>query len=205
MIDIIDLVDDILPAAPGCPEPVIEDAIRDVAEQICRDTMGWTFEDDFALNSDQDFLAAPYGAHIIRIDRLTINDEPLEATTERQMDQFRPGWRRAKGVPLHFFQREPDEIRVTPTPDKPYRVSVLLKLAPTHDTTQLPDLFCNRWRLLLKNGAIAHVLALPGKTWSNPELAVYHLGKFNKALETATSEVQRGQQSARIRNRARFI
>lgn len=205
MIDIMEIVDEIIPFAPACPEPLIEDAIRAVAEEICRQTKGWVFEDQFKVSQEQDFIAAPYGSFIIKIDRLIIDGKALEATTERQLDLIRPEWRSEAGWPRQFFQRTPGEIRIVPAPDRSFDVSLALRLSTAHDAEVLPDLFKVRWRAALRDGVIARILSLPGKTWSSPDFAAIHNARFVQAVSAARDDVQRGQQSARIRTRASFI
>lgn len=206
MFAVSDAVSAILPYAAGIPEPAIEDAIRVVAEDICRRAHVWNFEDEFTVAEAQDSLAAPYAAHILRVYTCTVDDRPIEPTTERQLDARDQGWRtRGVGDPRFYWQRAENEIVLTPAPQNPVKVKVEMVLTTTIDSEFLPGVFRYSHRRLLIDGVVAELLTMPGKTWTNVEAAAIRNSRFQAGVLTAAYQKQRGQQGARFRSKASYV
>lgn len=205
MIAVSDAVELILPFAPGVPEPLIEDAIRTVAEDICRNARVWRFEDEFTMKEGADSLASPASSHILRVLTCTADGVPLISTTERTLDENDPHWRGRKGCPVYFWQRSENEIVLTPVPERPVVIALSMVLTTTVESEFLPETFRLSHRRLLVDGVISELLTMPGKTWTNVEVAIIRNSRFQAGIAEALTRSQRGQQDARFRSKARFV
>ncbi len=70
---------------------------------------------------------------------------------------------------------------------------------------ELPDWMFQSFGRLIADGALARILALPEKSWTNPETAAHHLARFEAGCDRNFALNRRGQQRAPIRTQARFI
>lgn len=207
MTDIEEFLPKVLPFAPGCPEPVALEHIRNAAMEFCEETKLWRFDDSFDVGNDPNVVCTPSGAVIHEIERCDFNGKKLDPAGIGWLDEHHPDWRsddfRLDGVPRYFTQIRPDTVRVVPNQNG--RLKVWLRLKPSEDAEQLPDFIATQHRNLIGWGALAGILMLPNQTFTDPNRATYFQAKFDQALGRKSRLQSQGQQRAPIRTKAQFL
>jgi len=186
---------------PGCPPLSIREALKHSVDSFCERTGYWaTTLDPISLVSglrDYD-LVPPLDSRIITILSASYNGLKLSPYTDTDLDFGVSGWTVApQGMPLSYQLVQDDDaqmLRLYPTPanDEDDVLTVRGSLKPTSDAGTFPAWFFEDWRSALASGALSQLCAVPGKTWSNSELAVYHGGLFNQAVTKAVARLATG-------------
>lgn len=207
MTDIDDFLTKVLPYAPGCPEPVAREHIRNAAIEFCEETKLWRFDDAFDVGDDPNIVCAPQGAVIHQIERCDFNGCKLEPRGVDWLDEHMPDWRSdehaAEGQPLYFTQVCPDTIQVVPR--APGRVKVWLRLKPAEDADQLPSFLAAQHKSVIGWGALANILMLPGQPFTSLDAAALFRMRFDRALGRASKLQSTGQQRAPIRTTPHYF
>lgn len=207
MTDLTDFLSKVLPYAPGCPEPVALEHIRNAAIEFCEETRLWRFDDSFDTGDDPNIVCVPQGATIHEIERCDFNGRKLEPRGLDWLDEHMPDWRSdermTEGAPLYFTQVCPDTIRVAPHAQG--RVKVWLRLKPSEDADQLPDFLAAQHKSVIGWGALANILLLPGQPFSSLDAAALFRVRFDRALGRTSKRQVTGQQRAPIRTTPHFF
>lgn len=194
---------DLLPFARNCPDPVIEAAIRAAVIEFCEKTEIWQVELDpvSAVAGQYAYdLEAPQGSAVRRI--LTITDEQgyaLEPVTSGMLDQRSPNWREVPGRPTFYIKRDEElQIWLAPPPATARVNAYLIRavLVPTITSTSCSNVVMNNFRDTIVNGAIARLLSMPDKDWSNFKTAAVHFGLFRDQLVEAEKYARQANEGA---------
>lgn len=174
-----DLYSLILPHVAGCPEPMLEDALRRTAIRFCRDTHAW-----------QEELASVYPATGITRYQLELPDgtELLSlASAIQRTDPTQSGtvhWPRVNVFGLLHFDPAPD------TDKGPIEIRAILR--PSRSSTGLPDRLGFGYDEALIHGALATLQEIPGREWTNPALVAYHREKYHESVVEARTRLHKG-------------
>jgi hypothetical protein len=68
-------------------------------------------------------------------------------------------------------------------------IETSLVFRPNHNSDTLPNWFFDRWAYGIAAGALASMMSMPTKPWSNPQLAAYWQRQYAGALSDAKSEI----------------
>jgi hypothetical protein len=89
------LVPKISPHVPGCPQPLMVQALRDAAIRICEKTLSWRYTPpvfDLLPGVHEYFYPKPPGADAHVMFAAILNGEPLEKLTLEQAIELYPEW-----------------------------------------------------------------------------------------------------------------
>lgn len=206
MTDLDEFLSKVLPYAPGCPEPVALEHIRNAAIEFCEETKLWRFDDAFDLGEEPNLMCTPQGAVIHQIERCDFDGRTLEPRAIDWLDQHCPEWRSEKplaGQPQYFTQIHPNTIRVVP--HQPGRVKVWLRLKPSEDADQIPSFIAAEHKSVIGWGALSEILLLPGQPFTSLDAAALFRTRFNAALGRTSKRQSTGQQRAPIRTVPHFF
>jgi hypothetical protein len=181
-----DLVLDILPHVPGCPEPMIEDVLRRIAIKFCRQTHAWEeqLEDVYLVEGVQRYsLVLPEETELLSISHLKHKNGSARSDVAC--------WPDINVFGLISFQ-ECINFKAGP-------LEVKAVLIPTKDSTGLPDRIGEHYREALIGGTLANLLAIPGRDWSAPQLVALHQEEFKEGLAEAKARSVRGNTNRPMR------
>jgi hypothetical protein len=201
-----ELLPNILQYAPGCAVPAAYVAIREAATEFCERTRLWRYADDFDMTEDDaEGISTPYGSVLHEIELVQFDGDDLGARTVSWLDAFERGWRTGglTGKPQYVTQTEPNTLRVVPF--QAGHVNIFVWLKPSVDAEELPDFLIDQYRETIAHGALARILAVPSKPYSNPQLATAFIQSWVSRLDEFSSMGATGQQRARPRTRASFF
>lgn len=206
MRDIDELLPQVLPYAPRCPEPTAIRFLREAAREVCKVSLLWRESDSFPVAApDCEGVCTISDAAIERIESAFLDDRQLDPVTLPYLDSIEPGWRNAEdaGTPADFItQLGPNTVTIYPRATGTLKIGLVL--VPSMTALMLPDFLLDQYGIEIGKGAAGRVLALPNPDnpeMVNPSLASALLGEFSAFLDRLRTGASRGQQHARRRTR----
>ena len=190
---------EILPFARNCPDPTIEAAVRLATIELCEKTEVWQTELDpisaragvWAYD-----LEPPANTSIHRIiSVLDENGKRLDPVTSGMLDHRSPDWRESPGTPLYFIKKdEESEIWIAPPPAVAVTNAFLLNvvLKPSMTSSSASNFIMTDYRDTIVYGAIARLLRMPDRDWSNFKTAAVYYNMFQEQLNIAEKRARRG-------------
>lgn len=179
----------IIPEVPGCPDMMVEHAIRMTAIDFCRDTLSWTeIQDPIRLVDNVSLyeLDAPTDAMVWKVRDVWAGKRRLEPKSMIALQDTMPNWATAQGTdPIYYNAADSrDSIRVFPTPFNTTGQSMTVRVTyvPTATATSLPPYLGQMHLDEIAAGTKARLCMVPGKVWSNPEIGAYYKGVFDAAV-----------------------
>jgi hypothetical protein len=85
-----------------------------------------------------------------------------------------------RGTPRHIIHFDADTFAIAPLPnsDELYDVQMIVALKPLRTATGMDATAMDDLENVIMHGALRDLLILPGKNWSDRELASYHAKQF---------------------------
>lgn len=173
------------PHVPGCPEIVIEQHLQEAAADFCARSEVWRYqiEPDYTVAGVADyFLDVPTGALLENITALFVDGFPVKRVSDSDFAQD-PG--APQSAPTRYSIIQDRQIRFYDTPDRSYEFRGYGVLKPTLSATGIEDFIFETHGRAIACGAIASLTIIPGKEWTNPDLANYYKAKFLKQSDDA--------------------
>ncbi len=140
----------VLPHAPECPRTLIKIELLRAGIAFCKDSWIWQ------VDAEKEVLTGN--------DSITLSTETGSEVTGCQLS--------IDGVGKNEYTR--DGVTVTlddaVTTDTTFNTTSFLK--PTRAASALPGILYNDWFEAIEAGAKANLMIMPGKPWSNPQLAL---------------------------------
>lgn len=174
---------------PGCPQPLVKQALLSAASEFCRRTHAWSeVQEPIELQPGvRDYeLDAPSGARVCVALDVMVNNRPLRP--------LRPMLPEEESCPVWFNMAiERGMLSLYPTPTQAETMRVRAAYEPTEDAQTLPDFLGHDYLGAMTGGTKAILMAIPGKTWSHPDLVPYHRQKFDDAVVEALADELHGR------------
>lgn len=187
----------IAPDVPGCPEPMIDDAVRRAAIEFCERSRALRERIAFNTVASQDYVTiAPTGGDVAHLYKLMYGDETLKPTTREDFDEDGD-----TGQPLEYYIEPPNTLRLYPVPDAIYAMVAHVAVKPDRDATMLDDVLYNNWRDEIAAGAKGMLMKMGNQPWSNPGDAELALATFYTAIDRAAHKRATGNVGAPIRSK----
>jgi hypothetical protein len=182
----------ITPHLPGCPNASIKTYLALTARDFFTKTYLWQDDIDaiyLAVNQVEYDLDAE--AEVEDVLAVVLDKQQLDRTEFRLI----PFERRDEiGPPRMYWIHSDRTIRVFPTPDKRAVMKVSAVLKPARDATGVEDWIYATWADILVNGTVAQLAIMPGKEWSDMNLATMHKALYEQAVTKTRIREYRGVQ-----------
>jgi hypothetical protein len=197
---------------PGCPQPVIEQYIRDAAIEVCERTLAWRYQQP-TIRLTQGVFEYPYEtpteAEVHAFLTASVNGVKLHVTTLDDISDMHPDWPSKesgkRSNPRYILQIDQDNFAVAPIPDAsvPYDVNMFVALKPLRTSTGMDKTAFDDLENVIMHGALQQLLVMPGKNWSDRELAAYHAKQYlSKTVERrARANIGAGRASVTVQMR----
>lgn len=197
----------------GCPPLAMREAVREALETFCEKTHIWQVDlpamSCIAGVADYDF-PVELDQRVVTVLSVKFKDVPIEGVTTKQLDDALPTWSAAgTGSTPFMFRVFLDDgaqfIRLFPVPIETLKGTLKIRVAvkPLSNSENIPDFFYEDWRRVLASGAIARLAAVPGKEYTNADLAVYHERLFQMGMGRAMNRLASGMTRRGLRVRPR--
>lgn len=204
----LSIVTRLAPSVPGCPNPVIEQYVRDAAIEACEKTLAWRYEQPKIrlVPGGVDYeYDTPNDAEVHAVLTATVNESKLTPITLEQLYDIYPKWPNQsideRAEPRYVTQLDPDHFSLAPVPDSSvtYDVRMIVCLKPLRTATQMDKTVLDELETVIMHGALQHLLVLPDRTWSDRELATYHAKQFVMKTAERRARTNLGASKASLR------
>lgn len=173
------------PHVPGCPEVTIQSHLQEAAASYCALSEIWRFdiEADFTSKNTSDYeIDVPDGAALENILVMFLNGFPIKRISDKHF--VLPSTSNS-GAPTYYSIYQDTQIRFFPTPDSKYTFGGTGVLKPKLTATGVEDFIFESHGRAIASGALALLAIIPGKEWTNPDMASYYRAKFHKDIAEA--------------------
>ncbi len=189
----LSLAQRLTPSVPGCPQPVIEQYVRDAAIEVCERTLAWRYQQP-TIRLTPGVYEYPYTnpaqAEVHAFLTVSVNGEKIEPATLEDVHRQYPDWPSTdpakQSDPRYVFQLDADNFALAPIPDASvsYDLAMIVALKPIRTATGMDKTVFDDLENVIMHGALQHLLVLPNKNWSDRELAAYHSKQYlSKTVE----------------------
>lgn len=186
-----DFLDDVLPHLAADPsEPVTLAAIKRAAIEFCRESWIWHYLPDpqnvRAGVADYD-LEPPSGADIAAVIDVQLANVPLTPKALEWLNVNFPGWRVTPAAVKHYTQLDTDQVILAPLPadNISQGLAMTVALQPSQGATGLPKWIANQYLYAIAEGAIARLMLMPGKPWTDQNTGSAYRARFEAAIANA--------------------
>lgn len=202
--------------APGVPEPLLEDVTKDAMKDFFREAEIWRYTLPTLLNWTTAIVfpamtagvEIPAGTRVKRVDELKyasdgVSLRKVDFYTRQDMDGVFSDWEVKTGSAPLAWTNDPtsDNPRIIPiaTADVNGSLQVRVILVPT-SLTDIPNFFYDEFHDAWRWGALARLLKMPGRDWTNPPMAAFYQNRYDEEIKLAKSRAQAefGQPNKRI-------
>lgn len=190
----------IWPDVPMCPNPKIKEALIDTCRTFLRETELWTEQLELLnINSDQaEYEMESTLGEVVSLDHFSLDDgsgtfyrkAPISEIAIDENPEERDDWRSQT-------QEDPDagwvgqklRLRLVyiPNVDITAGLKIWVNLQPFEWAQTVPKILWTHYKDTITSGALAELLVIANKPWTNPDLAAAHgvgfEGSFLKARQ----------------------
>lgn len=172
---------EVMPDVSGCPISTAKNAIRNAAIEFCNESRAWRTQIGDVTTADGTkayTLVPPADSEIITITRAIIvgDVKPLNTISNLHLNRYKLGTETDR--PVMYNAEYPGQITFYRTPNDIYTVEIFATLKSTKIATDGPDFLFNDWLEIIAHGAKGRLMAMAGRSWSNPQMVPYHSKKF---------------------------
>jgi hypothetical protein len=197
----------VLAEVPGCPDPVVDHHLRLAARDFCNRSGAWiewvdSFTTSGSINRwDYDLTGEQ---ELVKITRALRTGEELAVKAGGALP---PDWESGDSTRYDIqdtlVHLDDESFVVFPKPAAGDIIKCEMVFMPSLSATGVGDvLFANNAENIAI-GALARMMMIPGKTWTNYKLAAEYKSQFESSLHSAANTAfQRTGRSARVVKKA---
>lgn len=184
----------IRPEVQGCPDYMIERAVRDSAVDFCTRTDVYVAEPEFVTivqNVNEYDLSIDAGSelnHILDVFNNTTKLKPVSYSVLLGA----LGNESTTGTPQYYAQRDNTQFYLAPIPATTESYRVLYSLKPSSTSTSIPDTIGKEYREAISHGALFRLQMMAGQPFGNLSLAGTNRDLFEKAIGRTIRQVKYG-------------
>lgn len=200
-----ELLDEVLPNLAADPsDPVTENAIKRAVIEFCEKSWIWQHLPDAldvtAGEATIDLEALP-GSDIAAVMAAALDGNPLDAKSLDWLNSNVPRWRTDRTTPRYYTQVDTERLILAGVPDASSTggLSLTLALQPSHNATGFPKWIFNQHVYALADGAMAKLMLMPAKPWTDVVNGQDRRAKFDAAIANARAAVVAGLGRAALR------
>lgn len=188
------------PHVPGCPLPMIDDAILDAVIDFCNRSRAYRFTPAeitvVASTANYTVSDLPSNTEIAWLLAAEYDDQPIDTPDTGSIPQ---SWATEEGEVTAAVVHSVTQIGLRKVPDEASTLNVRLALRPTLSATTFPDEFNTLFREQIAAGALARLYAMPKNPWTATELVEDCRNQFDQAILDASYRADRGSAAAPAR------
>lgn len=182
----------LLPEVPGVPDTLAQQAIMRTCNDFCWETGVWNeIQDPIAVqdNINEYDLDTPSGAQIVTIKSIWMVNRELVPVTMERLQELIPNWQESKGSDPAYYNSATDYsvVRIYPIPlgANGAKMTIRAVYTPNQFGTFIPTFLVDTFLDEILAGAKARLMQMPGKAWSNPQLAMFNQGLYADGIVKA--------------------
>lgn len=175
---------EVLPNVPGCADIVAINAIRNATIDLLERSLAFKETQDAQVVAPADFpmdIEAPSGMRVVAVTAVQAGGVPLDPVTHDAVSTSEGGVAQT-GSPIGYYMPTPETVTLDPLPNASVSLVLTVACTPTRASTGVESWVYQRHLEEIASGALARLLAQPMQPWSNPDLASFHLNRFENAV-----------------------
>lgn len=186
-----DLIKDVLPHLAADPsDPVTRNAIKRTVIEFCMGSWIWkVFQDPVSVRAGTNTydLEPETGADVTTVLAAELDGLPLKAKDVPWLNAEIPRWRTVAGTVKYFTQLDTESLILAPMPDVTVNngLTITLALQPSQKADGFPGWIYNQYVYALVDGAVARLMLMPNKGWSDAATGLDRRAKFEAAVANA--------------------
>ena len=193
---------DVLIHVQGCPLPLVDHHLRAAAIDLCKRSKRLKF-DMPAFDTEADTptyaLAPGDGMETVSILDASVGGKPIDPATRAELATG-DDWATETGEPSKYLMDGDDEtVRLWKVPDGVYSVALTLAIRPSEAATGIEEWFADRYRRTIARGALAELLAITKKPWTDLDAAGFRAQQFETGVREAEAHGLKDGTSAPLR------
>jgi len=184
----------IRPEVQGCPDYMIERAVRDSAVDFCTRTDVYVAEPEFVTivqNVNEYDLSIDEGSELNHILDIFDNTTKLKPVSYSVL-LGALGNESTTGTPQYYAQRDNTQFYLAPIPSTSSSYRVLYSLKPSSTSTSIPDTIGKEYREAISHGALFRLQMMAGQPFGNLSLAAANRDLFEKSIGRTIRQVKYG-------------
>ena len=180
---------------PDCPKALIIEATRQKVIEFCQKSLFLRQELDgfYTVADDNEYdLTSPVDTTIAQLLMLKVNKRELEPKTQDDLEEIYQEWRDQSGEPSYFFLKNTNTAILVPKPIGVYPVRILVALKPTQAAQGVDEIIFEEYKDAIKHGALAYLMLMAEKSWSNPNMSAFYQSQFDAAIQESKIRSEQG-------------
>lgn len=208
--------DHILPELDGCTTANVDLHLLLVARDFCERTRCWrvdfTAVDTVADQAAYTLVIGVSATQLVAVHKLTVNDtllyndqwrENVRSDSDATDAEDEPEYDR--GDPPFTISADLATITLseneTPGESSTGGLEITGSIQPSLAATTLPDFLLNRYAEAMRTGVLARLMAQANRPWSAPAQSALYRSDYERFVQLAAAQAQRGNQRALLRTR----
>lgn len=176
----------------GCPNPVVDNALRIAAREFCQTTKAireWSDPVIAAGGETLLYFDLPNGQELVKVIKANVNDD-IDGYEVISYKDLPNDWQAAtpESIGNKVAQLDQETYRVFPTPVAGDVITLQIATKPTATATTVHDDLVDRFADAIAAGTKARLMTSAGMAWSNPALAGVFRNQFDAAMRSAANE-----------------
>jgi hypothetical protein len=202
MVNYTDLFWQVRAELPGVPVPLLYNVYAETVRNFFRRSLAWQVSvppvDLIANEEFPDLLDSPYEellpaeTYVVQPVRIKYKDgSNVTFRTRTQLDAMDSTWEQdvRSGPTRHWTITAPGVYRLYPIPAESVEAALFMKIAvaPRRNARAVPEPLADEWTQAWTEGALSALLKIPGKDWTDVNLAAAHGRMFDDSVREARS------------------
>lgn len=182
---------------PGVPQPAAIRATARAAMKLFRQSEAWRITDTVTLGAGERAGiwpltdAAPVPVQVQKVITVTSPDGRLAFRSPGQLDFDDEQWRTRPGHVHGIVIGAGAAFEVVGVPTSPVTLTAEIAVRPTIAATGLPDALFEQHEERLYEGALSELYIEPQRSWTDPQMGLFHRREFEMLIEEARIEATR--------------
>lgn len=200
-----ELYDRVLPMCPGADFPLVNQQIRYVVREFLKRSTYWreVLPVVLAKGTQQVRITPAQDGDVAGILSITLygHQRPLEKLSESWQRWGSHATATQPREPCGYWHNTPSLVQFPDALDTDRTAAVVIYKTISQDPTReyIPDDLMEEWSDSLVAGTLARMLALPGRTWSNSNMAQIYAQQYTRDGYQARALLRGGGQHGTMR------
>lgn len=181
----------VLPDVPGCPEPMLDQALRETARDFCTRTKAWAeWMDPFTASSARALyeFEPDAGTEVVAALAATVGKDEYTVLGSKDLPAAWQDGEQGKVKDKTLIHVNSKEFILYPAPSAGQRITLQLALRPTMAGTGVGDVIFEEFTEAIAAGAKSKLMAKPRKEWTDLQTAAICGLEFERRVSMAANK-----------------